>query len=152
MSDAVPTSLFGTSLQVVDGDLVLTAGDLALISGRDNFAQALGIMIGTPFGTDPVNVNYGLDVAAIFTLANSVRAIKDVIRLNIIKSLAGDDRVAQIGEVVFDDEPDFARLAPEPAADNPGALARRGRVWHAVVTFTAVDRSQQRTVVSGPAP
>jgi hypothetical protein len=152
MSDAVPTGLFGSSLRLADGDLVLAGGDLALISGRDNFAQSLRVIIETPFGTDQININYGLDVTAIFTVANSVRSIKDVIRLNIVKSLAADDRVAQIGDVVFDDDADFARLAPEFAGGDPAALARRGRAWHAVVTFTAVDGSRQRTVVSGASP
>src|ERR1700732_4408391 len=109
----VPTGVFGTSIALVDGDFVLARGDFAPVSGRNNFGQALRVIVETPFGSDPINVNYGLDIAAIFTVASSVRSIKDVIRLNLVKSLAADDRVREINEIVFDDEPDFAQLAPE---------------------------------------
>jgi phage baseplate assembly protein W len=152
MNGAVPTGVFGTSIELVDGDLRLAGGDLALVSGRDNFNQALQVIVGTPFGSDPINVNYGLDVAAIFTVASSVRSIKDVIRLNLVKSLVADDRVREISEIVFDDESDFARLAPEFAGGDAGARARHGRVWHAVVALVTVAGDQQRTVVSGAAP
>ncbi len=152
MNGAVPTGVLGTSLELVDGDLRLAGSDFALVSGRDNFNQALQVIVGTPFGSDPINVNYGLDVAAIFTVADSVRSIKDVIRLNLVKSLAADDRVREISEIVFDDEPDFARLAPEFAGGDPGAEARHGRLWHAVVALTTVAGDQQRTIVSGATP
>jgi hypothetical protein len=162
MSDAIPTGVFGTSIALVDGDFVLSAGDpddagvvlrdLALVSGRKNFAQALGVIIETPFGSDQVNVNYGFDVAAIFAIADKVSSVKDIIRLNLVKSLSADDRVREINGVVFDDEPDFAQLAPEFAGSDPGARARRGRLWHAVVTFTTIENSQQQIVVSGAAP
>jgi hypothetical protein len=152
MNGPVPTGVFGTSLELVDGDLRLAGGDLALVSGRDNFNQALQVIVGTPFGTDPININYGLDVAAIFTVAYSVHSIKDVIRLNLVKSLAADDRVREISEIVFDDEPDFARLAPEFAGGDQGAEARHGRLWHAVVALTTVAGDQQRTIVSGATP
>lgn len=113
MSDAVPTSVFGTSIALIDGDFTLDHGDLATVSGLKNFGQALRVIVETPFGSDQINANYGLDIAAIFTVANSVRSIKDVIRLNLVKSFATDDRVREIREIVFDDEPDFAVLAPE---------------------------------------
>ncbi len=162
MTAAIPNSVFGTSLKLDDGDLALAPGqpdangkawlDLVLTSGADNFSQALRVMIGTPFGSDPVNVKYGLDVAAIFTVANAVRSIKDVIRLNLVKSLAVDDRVRDIGEIVFDDEAGFALLAPELASGDPGAVARRARLWHAVVSFTTIAGGQQTIAVSGAAP
>jgi hypothetical protein len=152
MSVPVPTGVFGTSIALVDGDFTLVAGDLALISGRDNFVQALHVIVGTPFGSDPININYGLDVEAIFTVANSVRSIKDVIKLNLAKSLGADDRIREITEIVFDDDPDFGVLAPELAGGDPGATARHGRQWHAVVAFTSVAGSEQQVLVSGVGP
>jgi hypothetical protein len=146
---AVPTSVFGTSIALVDGDFSLVNGGLALVSGRDNFGQALQVIVGTPFGSDQINVNYGLDIAAIFTVANSVRSVKDVIRLNLVKSLSADDRVREISEILFDDEAGFAALAPEFASADPGATARHGRVWHAVIAVTTVAGGQQQVVVSG---
>jgi hypothetical protein len=152
MSNAIPTGVFGTSIALVDGDFVLAAGDLAQVSGQDNFGQALRVIVETPFGSDQINVNYGLDIAAIFTVASSVRSIKDVIRLNLVKSLAADDRVREISDIIFDDEPNFAALAPEFAGGDPGARARHGRVWHAVIALTTVAGSQQQVVVSGASP
>lgn len=152
MSDGVPAGVFGASIAVVDGDFRIAAGDLTPVSGRDNFGQALQLMVGTPFGSDQINVNYGLDVAAIFSAANNVRSVKDVIRLNLVKSLAADDRVREINDIVFDDEPGFAQLAPEFAGGDPGATARHGRSWHAVVALTAVSGGQQQIVVSGTSP
>lgn len=152
MSDAVPTSVFGTSIALIEGDFVLIDGDLAPVSGLNNLGQALRVIIETPFGSDQVNVNYGLDIAAIFTVANNVSSIKDVIRLNLVKSFAPDDRVREIREIVFDDEPDFALLAPEFASADPGATARHGRVWHALIALTTVGGDQQQIVVSGASP
>ena len=152
MTNGVPVGTFGTSIALVDGDFTLRAGDIALVSDRANFAQALRVMVETPFGSDPVNVNYGLDVASIFTVANTVRSIKDVIRLNLVKSLSSDDRVREISNVVFDDDPDFAQLAPELASADPAGAARRARIWHAVVTFTTIASDQQQVVVSGSSP
>ena len=149
---AVPTNVFGTSIALVDGDFILATGDFAAVSGYENFGQSLRVIVGTSFGSDQVNVNYGLDVAAIFTAANSVASVKDVIRLNLARSLAADDRVREINEIVFDDEPGFARLAPEFAGGDSGARARHGRVWHAVVALTPVDGNQQQLLVSGVSP
>ena len=61
---AVPDGVFGTSIALVDGDYRLVNGDLALVSGTDNFGQALQVIVETPFGSDQINVTYGLDVAA----------------------------------------------------------------------------------------
>jgi hypothetical protein len=152
MSSSVGTNFFGTSLALQAGDLVFQKGDLALISGLENFAQAVGVIVATPFGSDQVNVNYGLDVASIFTLANTVSSIKNVIRLNLAKSLAIDDRLREINEVLFDDEAGFAQLAPEFASADPGAAARHGRVWHAVIALTTVTGNQQQLIVSGASP
>ena len=159
MSDpTAPTGVLGASLALVQGDFVVASPDgssppdLVRVAGQANLVQAMGVMIGTPFGSDPVNINYGLDVASIFTVANTVSSIKDVIRLNLVKSLMGDDRVREVNDIVFDDEAGFATLAPELAGGDPGATARRTRQWHAVVLLTTVTSDQQRVVVSGAAP
>jgi hypothetical protein len=151
MPDATDAVL-GTSLALIDGDLALADGDLALVSGRENFGQALQVIVGTPFGSDTVNVSYGLDVGAIFSVSASVSSIKDVIRLNLVKSLAADDRVQQIEQILFDDEPGFAALAPEFGGPGAAALARRTRVWHAVIALSTVTGQPQQVVISGPSP
>jgi hypothetical protein len=145
-------AILGTSLALVEGDLALADGDLALVSGRDNFGQALQVIVGTPFGSDQVNTGYGLDVGAIFSVAASVSSIKDVIRLNLVKSLAADNRVQQIEQILFDDEPGFVALAPEFGGPDRAALARRSRVWHAVIALTTITSQPQQVVISGPSP
>src|SRR3974390_105123 len=124
-------SVFGTSIALVDGDFSLVDGVLATVSGTDNFGQALRVLVETPLGSDQINVAYGLDVAAIFTVAASVNSIKDVIRLNLVKSLSADNRIREIDEILFDDEDGFAALAPEFAAGGgPGTGGRTRRHWH----------------------
>src|SRR5215472_8777478 len=100
----IPDSVFSTSIALVDGDFRLVNGDLAPVSGTDNFAQALQVIVETPFGSDQINVTYGLDVAAIFTVAASVSSVKDLIRLNLVKSLGADNRIREIDQILFDDE------------------------------------------------
>src|SRR5689334_1251188 len=102
MSDGVQNSVFGTSIALVGGDFTLVNGDLVLVSGTANFGQALQVIIETPSGSDQVNVTYGLDVAAIFAVATSVNSVKDVIRLNLVKSLSADNRIREIDEILFD--------------------------------------------------
>ena len=148
----VPTTVFGTSIALVDGDFRLVNGDLSLVSGTDNFGQALQVIVETPFGSDQINVTYGLDVAAIFSVAATVSSVKDVIRLNLVKSLSADNRIREIDAILFDDETGFAALAPEFGGGDPGATARHGRLWHAVIALTTVAGSQQQMVVSGASP
>jgi hypothetical protein len=148
----VPDGVFGTSIALVEGDFTLVNGDLAPVSGTQNLGQALQIIVGTPFGSDQVNVTYGLNVAAIFTVAASVSSIKDVIRLNLVNSLSSDNRIREVDAILFDDEPGFAALAPEFGNGDPAATARRSRLWHAVIALTTVAGNQQQVLVSGASP
>ena len=148
----VQDGVFGTSIALVDGDFRLVNGDLAPVSGTENFGQALQVIVETPFGSDQINTTYGLDVAAIFTVAASVSSVKDLIRLNLVKSLSADNRIREIDQILFDDEPGFSALAPEFAGGDPGATARRGRLWHAVIALTTIAGSPQQVVVSGGSP
>lgn len=145
----------GRSLALEDGDFQIDAHDrgrdLRQVRGSDNFAQVLQVIIGTPFGSDPVNVNYGLDVLSIYTTPITVRGAKDVIRLNIVKSLAGDERIQQIDDVVFDDDPEFENFGPEFGRSQLGATARKSRIWHAVASLTLATGPLQVTI-SGVAP
>lgn len=151
MAPVQKTVDLGKSLRLTNGDLNINSNDLALVEGTDNFAQAIQVIIGTPFGSDLINVNYGLDIASIYTVPNTARGVKDVIRLNIVKSLAGDDRIQQINAVVFDDDPEFDSLAPEFGGPEAGPTARHVRLWHAVASLTLVS-GEQRVLVSGAAP
>ncbi len=98
---------FGRTLQLVNGDLAFENGDLAMFEGRDNLLLAMQVMIETPFGSDVFNVNYGFDLFSVMSVPQTVSSSQAVIRLNIVKSLTQDDRVREVKEVVFDDEPRF---------------------------------------------
>src|SRR5215813_3238581 len=120
-TEPVRPTTFGRSLQLAGGDLLFADGDLAVIDGRDNFLQGMQVMIETPFATDVFNVNYGFDILGILSSAQSVPRTKDLIRLNIVKSVSQDNRVRDIKEVVFNDE--------------PGSLKRR---WQAAVILQTI--------------
>ena len=142
MADLQPPNLFGRSLLLEDGDLVLSDGgngrDFTFVSGRDNLSQGLRVMIGTGFGTDVFNVNYGLDAVSIFTTAQTKQGVKDLIRLNLVKSISQDDRITMISEVVFDDDPRYYELMPSEDPDENEDIRRDTRQWQAIVVMQAV--------------
>ena len=136
-----PTS-FGKSLLLTDGDLLFDQGDLVTIAGRDNFLQAMQVMIETPFATDIFNVNYGFDLLNILGAAQSVRLIKELVRLNIVKSISQDDRVREIKEVVFDDDPRFFEILPDQNADEHRRARKIERRWQAIVVLETISEGE----------
>jgi len=136
-----PTA-FGKSLQLTDGDLLFDQGDVALIAGRDNFLQAMQVMIETPFGTDIFNVNYGFDILSILQSAQPINPIKELIRLNIVKSVSQDTRVREIKEVVFDDEARFFEILPGQNADEHRRARKTERRWQAIVVLETVSEGE----------
>lgn len=140
-------SSFGRSLLLADGDLVVDEADsglsdLVTIVGRDNFLQAMQIMIETPFGSDIFNVNYGFDVLGILSTPEAVGFIKSLIRLNIVKSVSQDNRVREITEVVFDDEPRFFEIRPDQNAGEHRRTRKRERRWQALVVLETISEGE----------
>lgn len=121
---AAQATTYGVGLLLDDGDIVFEAGSPETVAGLPNLMQALQLRILTPWGTDPINAAYGLDVRDAFTLGLSRDAMKALLRLNLIRTVAGDPRVAALRAVMFDDDP--AYLAAHPGATVPeGSDARR---------------------------
>jgi hypothetical protein len=118
---------FGSSLELDDGDLVLAGGRLAAVSGLPNLIQALALRVLTPFGDDQFNTTYGFDATAVFGQAATARTLRDLIQLNLAKTLGADPRVSEIRDVTF--------LAPPDGS--------QGRSWPVLVTIVAADGSQQ---------
>lgn len=117
---------YGRSLVVRDGDLVLDGGRLREIAGVDNLEQGLLLRIRTTWGTDRLNANYGLDVTDAFTMGLTRALTKEVLRLNLIRTVAGDPRVASVDQVLFDDDPEYVASHPEstgPSSDRRLAMA-----------------------------
>lgn len=147
-------SVLGRSLQLSNGDLAFTnrieegdatgavKQDLALLTGRDNFLQAMQVMIETPFGSDIFNVNYGFDLLGILSAPQTVGVIKSLIRLNIVKSLSQDNRVREITDVLFDDEPGFVEILPEQNEDENRRRRKLERRWQAVVVLQTISEGE----------
>ncbi|MEJ3748622.1 hypothetical protein WEI85_35745 [Actinomycetes bacterium KLBMP 9797] len=126
MTEPLPTAGLGFGLRLADGDLVVEDGALATVDGLPNLIQALTLRVLTPFGSDIFNATYGFDAAGVFGRPASARTVADLIRLNLVRTLATDARVREVDDVVV-----------TPDAD------RRG--WTAEVTVVPFD-GQPRTL------
>jgi hypothetical protein len=127
MTTPASPDVFGRGLLVDDGDLVFDGKDLVEVTGLANLVQALTLRVLTPFGSDRFNTGYGLDVTQAFTLANSARITKELLRLSLVATLATDPRVSEVRQVTFDDDPE--RLAAGPDAVASANTARLRRNW-----------------------
>jgi phage baseplate assembly protein W len=94
---------FGSSLALEDGDLVLGPdGSLGQVHGLPNLEQALTLRLLTPYGSDLAHATYGLDARRAFTEGHTRRMVEELIRLEIVRSLATDPRVDDVVSVEFD--------------------------------------------------
>jgi phage baseplate assembly protein W len=142
MDTRTAPTVFGRSLRLTDGDLFFDQRDLAMTADRENFLQSMQVMIETPFATDIFNVNYGFDLMSILGSAQSVRLSKELMRLNIVKSLSRDDRVREVQEVVFDDEPRFFEILPDQNVDEHRRTRKSKRRWQAIVVLATIAEGE----------
>lgn len=151
MENNQPTkpSALGRSLRLVEGDLSFTDNDLSTIAGRDNFLQAMQVMIETPMGSDIFNVSYGFDLINSIGTPQSISLIKEMIRLNIVKSLSIDDRVREIKEILFNDEPRFFEVNPEYDPEESRQARKLSRRWQAVVVLRTVSEDDVALSLEG---
>jgi hypothetical protein len=91
----------GFSLFLDDGDLVIDGGDLRRVIGAVNLAQALTLRLLTPYGTDRFNTAYGLDLRQIVSEAHGRGTARELLRLNVVRTLAADPRVREVRDVIF---------------------------------------------------
>ncbi|MET8507957.1 hypothetical protein ABZV60_25380 [Streptomyces sp. NPDC004787] len=96
----------GRSLLLADGDLVVRGTGLAEVHGLANLVQALTLRLLTPFGSDRCDHRYGLSAGTAFTHPGGQRVFKDLLRLEIVRTLATDPRVHEVVDVVFTDDED----------------------------------------------
>jgi hypothetical protein len=144
MSDS---SLFGHTLLVANGDLVMTGGAMLQVVGRDNLIQALQLRVQTPFSSDVFNAGYGLDVREIFTQANSPGMVRELIKLNLVRTLGTDGRVQDIQDIIFEDDPQYLIRHPEVTSAKT-VDDRHRRLWNVDVIITAID-NQTQTLAAG---
>jgi len=129
---------YGYSFLLLDGDLVIQNGELLTVAGQANLTQALTLRVLTPYGSDPFNTTYGLDVTQAFTQPNGVRMVKELIKLNLVRTLGIDPRVSDIREVLFDDDPAFLERHSEVDESMLRDQHHR-RVWQVDVTIDTVQ-------------
>jgi phage baseplate assembly protein W len=132
----------GRGLALSAGDLVLLNGDFVEIAGRDNFLQGMQVMIETPFASDIFNINYGFDIVNILSQPQPPGFLKELIRLNVVKSLSTDNRVAEIREIAFSDEARFFEIAPDNDPDETQRQRRLERRWQAVVVLHTISEGE----------
>lgn len=120
---AAEEATYGIGLLLDDGDIVFEAGTPGTVSGLPNLVQALQLRILTPWGTDPINSAYGLDLRDAFTIGLGRDAMKALVRLNLIRTVSADPRVAELRAVLFDDDP--AYFAAHPGATAPANSDQR---------------------------
>ncbi|WP_432828760.1 hypothetical protein [Dactylosporangium sp. CA-092794] len=127
---------FGRALRLDDGDLVLVGGRLQEVEGTANLTQALTLRVLTPFGSDPFNTGYGLNLKQVFTEPSGLRMVRELVKLNLVSTLGQDPRIREVRQVVFDDDPD--RLAADPNAAAVVRAAHRRRAWTVQVELETV--------------
>lgn len=127
--------LYGSGLQLDEGDLVFENSQLLLLSGTPNLLQALTIRVLTPFGSDMFNTGYGLDLSRVFSQPGTVRLVKELIKLNLVRTLSSDARVREIRDVVFPGD--------EPPLEDVARGERLRRFWRVEVL---IDTVQDETV------
>jgi hypothetical protein len=122
---------FGRTLFLTEsGDLVFDVNDAGLLdlrmsSGVANLGQGLRITVDTPLGTDIFNQLFGFDLLSILRAGYPLAMTKQLIRLHMVRTVTGDDRVLRIEELVFDDEPRAPELHPDA---DPDARRRQRKV------------------------
>lgn len=143
MTSPTPPSadlLYGSGFRLQDGDLVLAAdhhsAEPQLVHGLANLEQALTLRLLTPFGSDPLNAGYGLDVRGAFTGGNNRRTVKELIRLEVVRTLGSDPRVREVAEVLFDDDPQFVA---QVLAAGGRPSDHRTRLWQVLVTVETIQ-------------
>jgi len=134
---------FGHSLAMVDGDIVFDARPdgtrvLRPIAGLANLMQAIELRVLTPFGSDIFNTGYGMDFGRIFGQTEGLRMAKELIRLNLVRTIGTDPRVQDIREIVFQDEPEFLEQHPDLSA-SALRVERQRRLWRVDVVIDTID-------------
>jgi hypothetical protein len=118
---------FGRGLELDDGDLVMDGGRLREVEDVANLTQALTLRVLTPYGSDPFNTGYGLDVTQAFTEPNGIQLVRELLKLNLVRTLGTDPRVRDIRRIAFDDDPPPPGAAP--ASTEALRSARHRRTW-----------------------
>ncbi len=86
------------TLKLVDGDLLFDEnGELEMVSGDEEFAQNLGMILKTSLGEFDLDETIGLDRSNILTKGFD----EEQARYDIVEALMQEDRVEEVSEITF---------------------------------------------------
>jgi phage baseplate assembly protein W len=155
-----PADPYGRTLTLVSGDFVLAAGDGGLsdleeITGKDELAQGIQVLIGTNLGTDIFNTVFGFDLINTLAAPQPISQVKQLVRLCVVKALSQEPRIRQITAIAFVDDPYYLTIHPEVTAAEQQALIqqqRASRRWSLDVQFDTRLNDQVIAGIQGVGP
>ena len=155
-----PADPYGRTLTLVSGDFVLAAGDggysdLEEITGKDELAQGIQVLIGTNLGTDIFNTAFGFDLINTLAAPQPISQVKQLVRLCVVKALSQEPRIRQITAIAFVDDPNYLTIHPEVTAAEQQALIqqqRASRQWSLDVQFDTRLNDQVIAGIQGVGP
>jgi phage baseplate assembly protein W len=155
-----PADPYGRTLTLVSGDFVLAAGDggysdLEEITGKDELAQGVQVLIGTNLGTDIFNTAFGFDLINTLAAPQPISQVKQLVRLCVVKALSQEPRIRQITAIAFVDDPYYLTIHPEVTAAEQQALIqqqRASRRWSLDVQFDTRLNDQVIAGIQGVGP
>ena len=153
-ADRGATDPYGRALLLVDGDLVLQRdldgnADLAQVTGREELAQGIQVLVGTPLGSDIFNQIFGLDLTQTLAQPVPARRMRELVRLCVTQALAQEQRIRQVQAIAFVDEPAYLTIHPELTPDDQATLAREQRMTRAWRLDVVLDTRLGDAVVVG---
>jgi phage baseplate assembly protein W len=155
-----PADPYGRTLTLVSGDFVLAAGDggysdLEEITGKDELAQGIRVLIGTNLGTDIFNTAFGFDLINTLAAPKPISQVKQLVRLCVVKALSQEPRIRQITAIAFVDDPNYLTIHPEVTASDQKKLVqqqRASRQWSLDVQFDTRLNDQVIAGIQGVGP
>ncbi|MEW1913742.1 hypothetical protein AB0442_35845 [Kitasatospora sp. NPDC085895] len=131
----------GNSLTLDDGDLVTDpgTGGLAGNQGPEALLQALLLAVETQLGTDRLNTTFGFDHLALGRYALEAPARKEYIRMELVRCLSADRRVADVREVFFQDDQRYRDLRPDLAPATYERIVRTARVNREYTVYAIIE-------------
>jgi phage baseplate assembly protein W len=155
-----PSDPYGRTLTLTGGDFVLAAGaggysDFDVITGKNELAQGIQVLIGTNLGTDIFNTAFGFDLINTLAAPQPISQVKQLVRLCVVKALSQEPRIRQITAIAFVDDPNFLTIHPEVTAAEQQALIqqqRASRQWSLDVQFDTRLNDQVIAGIQGVGP
>jgi hypothetical protein len=150
-ADGAPS--LGVSLQLQDGDLAFDsgAGTLLEVEELDALSQALELSIQTQLGTDRINSTFGFDRLAVGAYALGLSTRKQYIAMQLVACVGADQRVRDVREVFFSDDPRFFELQPGLDATVQAEIVAQIRASREYTVYVVIETitSQTLTISSG---